>query len=148
MAEEPGPPAVVGSRIVAGIIDLVLFVVLFFVFAAAFGDAQADTSSDGGSFNANVDGLPALALFLVWFAYFTVFEATTGATLGKRMMGLRVTSIDGSAIGWPASFLRNLLRLVDGLPFLYLLGVIVIAISGRDQRLGDMAARTIVTRAS
>jgi uncharacterized RDD family membrane protein YckC len=42
---------------------------------------------------------------------------------------------------------RNLLRVVDGLPFLYLVGIITIAASKRDQRVGDMAAGTIVVRA-
>jgi uncharacterized RDD family membrane protein YckC len=148
VVQEPKPPSVVGSRIVAGIIDLAIFIALFVVFAVAFGDASGDSSDDGASFNVNLNGLPAVALFLIWLTYFTVLEAISGATLGKRAMGLRVTRVDGGPISWGASLGRNLLRVVDGLPFLYLLGVIVIAISGRDQRLGDMAAGTLVVRAA
>jgi uncharacterized RDD family membrane protein YckC len=44
------------------------------------------------------------------------------------------------------AFLRNLLRVIDGLPFLYLLGLLLVVLSKRKQRLGDMAAGTIIVK--
>ena len=78
--------------------------------------------------------------------YFTVMEATQGATLGKKALGLRVVKIDGSSpIGWSASIIRNLVRIIDAL-FVYLVGAIIIWKSPIRQRLGDKAANTIVIR--
>ena len=78
--------------------------------------------------------------------YFTVMEATQGATLGKKALGLRVVKIDGtSPIGWSASILRNLVRIVDAL-FVYLVGALIIWKSPIRLRLGDKAANTIVIR--
>ena len=48
------------------------------------------------------------------------------ATLGKLLLGLRVVNVDGSRIGWGASIIRNLLRIIDALPFFYLFGAILI----------------------
>jgi uncharacterized RDD family membrane protein YckC len=70
-------------------------------------------------------------------------EATTGQTLGKMAMKLKVVKKDGAKIDWQASIIRNLLRIIDGF-FFYLLGAIVIWVSKSKQRLGDMAANTIV----
>jgi uncharacterized RDD family membrane protein YckC len=53
---------------------------------------------------------------------------------------------DGSVFDWSGALIRNVLRLVDGLPFLYLVGIITIAASKKKQRLGDMAAGTLVVR--
>jgi len=72
-------------------------------------------------------------------------EATQGATLGKRILGLRVVKIDGSPIGWSESIIRNLLRIIDGL-FAYLVGAILIWTSPQRQRLGDRVAKTVVVR--
>ena len=80
-------------------------------------------------------------------AYYVVMEKTSGATLGKMAMKLKVVRQDGSAIDWQASVVRNLLRLIDGF-FFYLVGAIVVWVSKSKQRLGDMAAHTIVVRAA
>jgi uncharacterized RDD family membrane protein YckC len=62
-------------------------------------------------------------------------------------MGLRVETLDGSPYSPTKAFIRNLLRVIDALPFLYLLGLIVMVSSKRKQRLGDMAAGTVVVKA-
>jgi uncharacterized RDD family membrane protein YckC len=75
-------------------------------------------------------------------------EATRGQTLGKQWLGIRVIKDDGtSPPGWGAAIIRNLLLIVDQLPFLYILGMICIASSQKKQRIGDMAAHTLVVRA-
>jgi uncharacterized RDD family membrane protein YckC len=88
-----------------------------------------------------------LALVLVW-AYFILLEwLWNGQTFGKRVYGLRVITEDGSPAPFTAVLIRNLLRLVDFLPGFYGLGVLVIIVSPKSQRLGDLAAGTYVVRA-
>jgi hypothetical protein len=74
--------------------------------------------------------------------FFEVFNQ--GRSPGKQLLGLQVIHSDGTPIGWPASLTRNLLRFVDLLPFAYCLGMLSILNSARFQRLGDLAAGTLV----
>ena len=69
-----------------------------------------------------------------------------GQTMGKRMMRLRVVDAQGLRLKFSQVVIRNLLRFVDMLPFFYLVGGVACAISRRAQRLGDIAANTIVVR--
>lgn len=93
-------------------------------------------------------GLYLVLLFLVVWAYPVVFEATWhGQTPGKRAMGLRVVSADGAPVGWMASFLRNLMRTVDMLPFGYAFGLASSLADPWSRRLGDIVARTMVVHA-
>ena len=85
-----------------------------------------------------------LAFLFIIFAYFILMEAYVGWTMGKRILSMRVVDITGHKIGIVKSLIRNLLRLVDGLPGLNILGVILIASSPRGQRFGDRIARTYV----
>jgi len=87
-------------------------------------------------------------LTLLWVAYYAVLEGLFGATIGKRIAGVRVTDLEGRRIGWQAAILRNLGRLLDALPFLYLLGGILTLSSKQHQRLGDRFAGTLVVPAA
>jgi hypothetical protein len=69
-----------------------------------------------------------------------------GRTPGKRALGLRVVLADGGAVGLRASAVRNLLRLVEGLPLSYLPAILAILLTRDNQRLGDLAAGTVVMR--
>jgi len=69
-----------------------------------------------------------------------------GQTIGKRLLGLRVIDVHGLRLQLPQIALRNLLRLVDGLPAFYLVGGLACIFSRKAQRLGDLAANTVVTR--
>jgi len=80
------------------------------------------------------------------FGYFIVMEAMWGATLGKMLLRLRVVKTDGTPISWSESVIRNLLRIIDGLPFAYIVGAILIWNSPLRQRLGDRVAKTVVVR--
>jgi uncharacterized RDD family membrane protein YckC len=89
-----------------------------------------------------------LALIL-WFAlewfYPVLFELLpSGATPGKRALGLRVTMDSGLPVTPAASLLRNLLRTADFLPFAYGLGLATVLMRSDFKRLGDIAAGTIV----
>ncbi len=130
-----------GNRIVAGAIDVAVVVVLFFIMSALFGDSE----SDGSSFSVNLTGGPALIYFLLALVYYLVPEGLSGQTLGKKIMGLRVVALDGS-LSWGKVAIRNILRIIDGLPIFYLVGIIAIVTSKKHQRLGDLAAQTIVVK--
>jgi uncharacterized RDD family membrane protein YckC len=86
-----------------------------------------------------------LLLFLVWYGYFAIFEiAWRGQTPGKRVIGLRVIGSSGRPMTATQAILRNLLRIVDQLPGLYAVGIISVLLTSRNQRLGDLAASTVV----
>jgi uncharacterized RDD family membrane protein YckC len=74
-----------------------------------------------------------------------LLEALFGWTLGKRIVGLRVVRLDGSRLTLGAALLRNLLRLIDAsFPLGVFLGMSILMATPRRQRLGDLAARTVV----
>jgi uncharacterized RDD family membrane protein YckC len=86
-----------------------------------------------------------LAMFLLEWLYPAWFEVNgSGATPGKRAMGLMVLHDDGTPVRWSAALTRNLLRALDFLPFMYFIGFCAM-VSNRDfKRLGDLAANTLV----
>jgi uncharacterized RDD family membrane protein YckC len=100
-----------------------------------------------GSLEALGSGLLALALFLIFFGYPILFEVLDGGrSIGKRATGLRVVRLDGGPIGFGAASIRNIMRLVDVLPGGYAVGAIAILATPHNQRLGDLAAGTVVIR--
>jgi uncharacterized RDD family membrane protein YckC len=134
---------VVGRRIGAGLIDLLVLFVLGFVLALFIGDTQA--SNGNASFN--LEGAQALVWLGLALAYYAVLEATTGQTLGKRLLGVRVASRDGGDASAGQVLMRTVFRLIDGIAF-YLVGLVsVLATGERRQRLGDLVARTTVVGA-
>ena len=130
----------VGRRFVAYLIDIIILGLV----TAPFGTYRVEN----GTASYRVVGAPFLLSLLVFIAYFTILEATLGATLGKLALGIRVLKADGTKLDWGASLVRNILRIVDAIPYFipYLLGAILIWSSPTRQRLGDRAASTIVVR--
>src|SRR5579875_3597992 len=131
----------VGPRFVAILIDTVILSIIDGILG---GIAVASINAAQGM--TILASLLYLIMFVIDVLYFFWLEATQGATLGKKIMGLKVVRLDGSPIGWNESIIRNLLRIVDGL-FYYLVGAIIIWNSPLKQRLGDKVARTVVVRA-
>jgi uncharacterized RDD family membrane protein YckC len=87
--------------------------------------------------------------FLLHWGYFTLFEAFwNGQTPGKRLMKLRVIQQSGRALGLFESMSRNLIRFIDMLPVFYFIGAICVFVNRRQQRLGDMAAGTLVVHST
>jgi hypothetical protein len=83
--------------------------------------------------------------FAAWFGYFGLLEwRWNGQTVGKRLLAIRVIDERGFGIDLFQSFLRNLLRLVDILPFFYAVGGGAALLNPRQKRLGDFAAGTVV----
>ena len=74
-------------------------------------------------------------------------EGTRGQTIGKKMIKIKVVREDGKPIDMKQAFTRNVLRIVDGLFFIYLIGALLIWRSEKKQRLGDMVAKTVVVKA-
>jgi uncharacterized RDD family membrane protein YckC len=142
------PPAamdihVTGRRILAIIVDGLLLSVLFWVMSILFGSSSAE----GGQVSASMTGLPFVLYLLIVFAYFTLMEGYLGQTVGKMLLGIKVIREDnGEVPGLKGAAIRTILRLIDVLPFAYLVGFIAVLISAKNQRLGDMAANTLVVR--
>ncbi len=84
--------------------------------------------------------------FLLWLVYYTYFEGSSGQTLGKKVINIKVVKSDGSKCEYGSALIRTILRIIDNLPFLYILGIILIAATDKQQRLGDMLANTIVVK--
>ena len=129
----------VGSRFASAIVDFViqaaLLIAIFVGGVVVFGE--------GGFTIAAI----TVTSFLVLAAYDILFEVlNSGRTPGKGLNGLRVVRTDGSPVGFFTSAVRNVLRLVDFLPSGYLVGIVSILVSRRNQRLGDLAAGTLVVR--
>ena len=134
---------VLGRRIGAGLLDLIVLFVLLIVVGVIFGEDE----TSGGSVSVTLEGVSALVWLLASFAYYGVLEAMGGQTLGKKLLGIKVAKLDGSEPGGGAIALRTILRIVDGFLF-YLVGLIVILATGKKrQRVGDLAGGTTVVRA-
>jgi uncharacterized RDD family membrane protein YckC len=133
------PLAGLGSRFVALLVDTLLQMLALVAVVVIL------VVTDAGGFAAGA--VLAVIGFALIFAYPVAFElAAAGRTPGKRWSHLRVVCDDGSPVTFRASALRNLVRLVDSLPGLYLIGAIAIFATRNNQRLGDLAAGTIVVR--
>ena len=97
-----------------------------------------------------VEFTPALDVILLGWAlyYYFACESGGGQTIGKRLMRLRVVRADGGHAGMGEILVRTILRVIDGIA-LYLVGLVVMLVTGeRRQRLGDLAAGTIVVDAN
>jgi uncharacterized RDD family membrane protein YckC len=91
--------------------------------------------------------LSALGYFAIGIGYGIVCEwSWRGQTVGKRLFRLRVVDAEGLHLQFSQIATRNLLRFVDSLPLFYFIGGLVCWLSPKCQRLGDLAANTIVIR--
>ena len=85
--------------------------------------------------------------FAILWGYYILFEIVwNGQSPGKRWQGLRVLRLDGTPVSASEAVIRNLIRIVDFLPFAYGIGVITMFVNGQSRRLGDLAAGTLVIR--
>jgi uncharacterized RDD family membrane protein YckC len=88
-----------------------------------------------------------IAYFAITIGYGICLEwLWNGQTLGKRLLRLRVVEENGHRLHFSQIVIRNLLRFVDSLPIFYFVGGLTAWLSPRSQRLGDIAAGTIVIR--
>jgi uncharacterized RDD family membrane protein YckC len=141
------PLAGIGSRFIALLVDMliwaaglsVLFLLFWFIDPAVRAFSRLSYQW--------VVAIVLMTLFLLNWGYFTLFEAFwNGRTPGKRIARIRVIQHSGRPIGLFESMARNLIRFVDQFPGFYVVGMIAMFITNRHQRLGDLAAGTLVVR--
>ena len=155
-------PGGLGRRVAAAMIDLVLLTGLFLILSLSVGQRSAaigpfslyldliTITRNGAPVNSvGLNGAWALLYLALLPCYYFALEATVGRTVGKLVLGLRVLRADGGPPSAGTIVGRTLLRPVDGFPAFYLTGFITMLATGpqRRQRLGDLAAGTIVVRA-
>ncbi len=136
-ANEPFSPLRYQGFIVRGlanIIDQVLVIVPFVAIASLTktGPAYSETYMTVGG--------------LLFFAYLIIAEAVWGQTLGKKLFGIKVMMQDGRKCTVLGAILRNVFRLIDVIFGGYLLAIIVMTLTPRRQRVGDLIARTVVIK--
>jgi uncharacterized RDD family membrane protein YckC len=128
----------VGSRSMAAMLDLLIQGLI-----ALAGAIVLIALLDGGVLIL----VASIALFVLIFGYDVCFEVLNrGRTPGKRAAGLRVVRDTGAPVTFITSAIRNVLRIVDILPGFYGVAMLSVFVTRRHQRLGDLAAGTIVVR--
>src|ERR1700728_1784685 len=141
------PLAGIGSRFIALLIDTLIWAAGLIVLGLvlwAFKPALQAFSNLSYQWTVAVF---TLTIFLLNWGCFTLFEAFWhGRTPGKRVARIRVIQQSGRAIGIFESMARNFIRYVDQIPFFYAVGVIAVFATRQHQRLGDLAAGTLVVR--
>jgi uncharacterized RDD family membrane protein YckC len=131
------------TRGIAQLLDLlILFGVLMGLYFAALaaGAAGADTVAYL---------LAVIGSFVIVFGYFWACEAFwSGQTVGKRVFRLRAVGDRGEPMTFVQAGIRNVVRIIDFLPYGYGVGLVALFVNGRGKRLGDLAAGTIVVKDS
>lgn len=134
----------IGSRFYAALIDTLLLGLLLFIGIYV----NLTFINEIGSFLGNwLGAIGGVLIFAMFWGYYMIFEITTnGQSPGKYALGIRVIKEGGYPISFADAAIRNLVRLVDFLPFLYGTGLLVMLMNGNWQRLGDLAAGTIIVK--
>jgi uncharacterized RDD family membrane protein YckC len=128
------------SRFIAEIVDATLILLIV-------GAMIAVAAVAGGTAGLVILSVAVGGLMLISVLYHVAFEVlAAGRTPGKRANGLRVVMDGGGPVGVRASAVRNLIRLLEGPPLFYVPAVVSILATRRNQRLGDLAAGTLVVR--
>lgn len=136
------PEGIEFTSVIAGPVPRILAYLIDFGWRCLFYIVLAITTAFIGE--VGVGFFLVLTFLMEWFypVFFEVFR--NGQTPGKKNMNLKVVNDDLTPVNGSSSFIRNLLRSADFMPSLYLFGIISMVLSKKFQRLGDMAAGTIV----
>lgn len=141
------PLAGIGSRFIALLVDYLIWVAVYIVAVIALSYVLPAIHAFSRLSEKWTIALILFVTFLFNWGYFTLFEAFwNGRTPGKRVARIRVIQRSGRAIGLIESMARNLVRYIDQLPFFYAVGIIAMFVTRQHQRLGDLAAGTLVVR--
>jgi uncharacterized RDD family membrane protein YckC len=142
------PEGVTFSLRLAGLTSRFLALAVDMCCVALAGDVIQRVTAAAGALDADIAGGVRIAVFFVIsIGYGIGCEwRWRGQTVGKRLLRLRVMDAQGLRLQPGQIVIRNLLRFADGLPALYLLGGLTAVFNYRGQRLGDIAANTIVVR--
>lgn len=137
-------PVGVGPRAVAFLIDIVFFTLIVITVWAIAGGVNHAAEEHLSITDPNTAA--TLVINLASLVYFGGLESAWGATVGKRLVGLRVAMLDGSPLTGRAVLLRTLGRFIDMLVFTPIVAAIMVWSSPTKQRLGDRWGGTIVIR--
>jgi uncharacterized RDD family membrane protein YckC len=133
-----------GTRAIAQLLDLLIVTGLLIALTFAAGLSAAISNSE-----VLPDLILILGSFVIVFGYFWISEAMwSGQTIGKKVFRLRAVGDRGEPLTFMQAGIRNIVRIVDFLPYGYGVGVVVLFINGKGKRLGDLAAGTIVVKDS
>jgi uncharacterized RDD family membrane protein YckC len=133
----------IGSRLIAGVLDLLIQGVLLFSVFFGLGFAAEIGLRVGGVAVAGI----YVMVFLITFGYPAAFETLwRGRTPGKAALGLRVVTVEGAPIRFRHAALRSIMLLVDWYVTQGVVAVISMLVTRRNQRVGDLVAGTIVLR--
>lgn len=137
----------IGSRFIAGLLDSLLIILMYLVLFVLLLLGDVNVVDDIGISNAAETWLLAIVIliaFSIYWGYFVFFEMwTNGQSPGKKYMKIRVVQVEGAGISLSSVAIRNLLRVVDGIG-LYAAAGITMFVTNKVQRLGDLAAGTVV----
>ena len=123
-------------RILAHFIDSILISLIFIIVLSFFLNSLKTTKIS-----------VLLILPILGFLYFIIMEYKLSCTIGKKLVGIRVISLNKNSISLKQSFIRNILRIIDGFPmYVYIVAIIIILLNKKNQRLGDILAKTIVVK--
>ncbi len=132
-----------GTRCMAAAVDYLIIVLLMIIFGILFASSLPRNMDDT---NTVLAVFIILQFFIVTF-YHLIFEFLwNGQTPGKRMFKVRVIQANGLPVTVSGILIRNLVRPFDFLPVFYSVGLIALFATQHTQRLGDLAAKTIVVR--
>ena len=130
---QPGPAL---KRVVAAVIDSLIACAVYLLILLSIHQKFANP------FLVSAEYLTAM------FIYYFLQESAFASTIGKSLLGLRVVGNSGDPVSTREALIRNLLRFVDWLPVLYMLGALALVLSSKKQRIGDIVAGTMVTIAA
>ena len=168
------PTAIVGRRIGAWAVDLIIYLIFAFILASTIGGATSHsyefgnkeaasqfctaykethsnaicfTSGSGEKFTSYTveDGWRSVAFWSIHLVLYAVIQGSMGASIGKLAVGLRVVDAEGKQAGMGKSFVRTIFWIVDAITCgIPLLGGILMTSSSGHRRVGDMVAGTYV----
>ncbi|HEY2469374.1 MAG TPA: RDD family protein [Terracidiphilus sp.] len=143
------PIAGIGSRFIALLVDYLIWVPAILLVGKIFSYILPSLTAFNRLSEQWAVAIYIFLIFLFNWGYFTLFEAFwNGRTPGKRVARIRVIQRSGRAIGLFESMARNFIRYIDMIPIVipYAVGTIAIFVTRDHQRLGDLAAGTLVVR--
>ena len=130
----------IGNRIFAGFIDYLIIYVFTFIMIFALGEPNSEGTYE-------LRGMPALIPIVFWLIMTVGLESGFGGTIGNSLVGLKAIPLNGTnrKLTFGESFKRHLLDPID-MFFFGLVGIITIKNSNKNQRVGDLWAKTIVVK--
>jgi uncharacterized RDD family membrane protein YckC len=130
--------APIWQRIIAALIDFTVILIIFFILNHYWG---RESINEKGVISFQLEGLPALAFFAIWFLVIPFAEGNTGQTLGKMVLRIKVLKQEVNRPTVISSLARHLFDIVD---CFLLVGLIVAATQKEKKRVGDLVAGTCV----